>query len=142
MCLIYSIIIVSVLYFFFHEDIRYYIRGEKFETKIFSSPKKEKHLTLMLHTEGIFNYYSYIYIIPGINKYDELPEKIYGLKFPDGTGVYIEWKKEDTVDIYTCSKPELNNYHDKDYTINIHVNRNYIDELIEKGENVVRYEIK
>jgi hypothetical protein len=138
--LLFSLIIYLAVY----KDIKFLDKGEKFDFKVYRSPQNQHTLTLMLHTDGAgFNYYSYIYLIPGRYKLEKLPKEENYIKFSDGTGVIIRWEKDNLVEVLCDSSPIVNKFKSKGYDIKITVNRNYFDTLVEEGKKdaFIRYKI-
>ena len=123
-----------VCFFLFWRDIKMISDGERYEYKVYKSPQGKKSLTLLLHTDGAgFNYQSFIYILPGEYKQKKKPANERYIKFPDGTGVAIDWKSEKSVWILSDSEPVVNSLEAKGFVVKIKVDRSYFDSLVEKG---------
>lgn len=142
-CAILVLISIIILCVFNARELGYLIRGEILETKIYYSNNRKNKLTLLLHTYGHgIDYDSYIYLIPGIYKNDKLPDPGNYIKFPDATAIFVKWEKEDSVNIYSDEEPIINTFYSSDYSVNIFVDRDFIDKLKLKQTDVVRYVIK
>jgi len=127
-----------------YKEINHVLEGERFDFKHFYSPDKGKQITLMLHTDGVFHYESYIYVINGRYKKEKPPDRKEYIKFPNGTGVYIKWIDNKNCNIISSNQPKINNLSPENYNINLTVSREEIDAFFERGEGdkVIRYQIK
>ena len=139
LCLI--IVIIFSLYFYinYYDDIREInqLIGEgKFEHRVYYSLSKKNKITLMIHTRGWFNYTTHIYLIEGIYKEERIPLKNL-VKFPDGTGVFIEWETDRLCKVLCGVAPEVNEFQSTNFKFKIIVDREQMESQ-HKGE-FVRY---
>ncbi|MDD2335261.1 MAG: hypothetical protein PHD01_01645 [Geobacteraceae bacterium] len=125
----------------YKQDIKLIFYGERFDFKVYNSPSKRKTITLVLHTEGWVSYESHIYILPGIYHSEMVPHDTELIKFPNGAGVLVKWIGERKLDIISSKQPEINKLTQKDYKIDLIVDRQYIDKVQQEGGQVVRYKI-
>ena len=123
----------------YSKAIEYIENGETFEKKVFGSPSNKYQLTVLLHTTGGLDYSSYLYIVNGEYSKDELPISLNHIKFPDSTGIYIDWQEDGKCILYTDHKPLVQTLNSERYKIDIIVNRNKIDSLLKEGYKVIRY---
>ena len=143
LCILLFILLLCFIVFF--KDIKLISDGERYEYKVYKSPQGKNSLTLLLHTDGAgFNYQSFIYILPGEYKQKKKPANERYIKFPDGTGVAIDWKSEKLVWILCDSEPTANSLETKGFVVKIKIDRSYFDSLVEKGytDKFTRYTIE
>lgn len=131
----------TIIYYNNKSEIDYINKGQKFDHKIYYSPKERNEFTVLLHTVGVSDYYSYIYIINGKFVKNTIPKTKNFIKFPDGTGIYIEWINEEICNIFCDNAPEINNLKTSKYKVNIIVDIDKIDSLRMSGK-VIRYTVK
>ena len=139
LCLI--IVIIFSLYFYvkYYDDIRdiNQLIGEgKFEHWVYYSISKQNKITLMIHTRGWFNYTTHIYLIKGIYEETRIPSENF-IKFPDSTGVYVEWETDQFCKVLCSNAPEVNNLQSTNFKFKIIVDREQMESQ-HKGE-FVRY---
>ena len=136
------IIAVTIFYLKNREYIDFVNRGGKIEHKVFYSPTRTNKFTILLHIDGAFvDYKSYIYIIDGEYVKEKIPQNTNYIKFPNSSGIYVEWENDNLCNITCDEKPEINNLKTSNYKINLIFDDAKIRSLKKSGK-VIRYYLK
>jgi hypothetical protein len=89
----------------------------------------------MAHIDGAwFNYYSYIYIIPGVYDANRVPEDGNFIGFPESAGVIVEWVDSDNFKIISDYAPLVNRIENNNFSLILAVDPLYFHNLIANGE--------
>jgi hypothetical protein len=140
--IIVTILIINLTIFYFNnkKEIDYINTGKKIESKVFYSPQKKHAITVLLFTTAIVDYESYIYVFDKEYKNSVIPKSNNYIMFPDGTGIYIEWEKEDYCTITCDNYPRFNKLTVLGYKLDLVIDKDKIDSLRTSGK-VIRYSL-